>query len=149
MDTFKVEKMMVDEGVTAKRIEITVDSGAGASCWPEKLSKKIPMLAKDKGVRFKAANGSELKYHGTKNIKFRAGSGGMCEMRFHVTDTTKPLASAAAIAKMGNRVVLEEGPGKAYIENISTGLRLPLRESGGTFVLDAECFVGSVFSGQE
>ena len=144
----KTEKMMVDKGAKVKKVEITVDSGAGASCWPEKLLKKVPMMAKDKGVRFKAANGTELKYHGTKNIKFQVGGKGMCDMRFHVTDTTKPLASAAAIAKMGNRVVLEEGPGKAYIENIVTGQRLPLRESGGTYVLDAECFTDSVFSGR-
>ena len=144
----KAEKMMIDREVKVKKIEITVDSGAGASCWPEKLLKRLPMMAKDKGVRFKAANGTELKYHGTKNIKFQVGGKGMCDMRFHVTDTTKPLASAAAIAKMGNRVVLEQGPGKAYIENIATGQRLSLRESGGTYVLDAECFTDPVFRGR-
>ena len=144
----KAEKMMIDREAKVKKIEITIDSGAGASCWPEKLLRKLPMMAKDKGVRFKAANGTELKYHGTKNIKFQVGGKGMCDMRFHVTDTTKPLASAAAIAKMGNRVVLEQGPGKAYIENIATGQRLPLRESGGTYVLDAECFTDSVFRGR-
>ena len=41
-------------------------------------------------------------------------------MKFHVTDT-KPLASAAAIANMGNRVELEDGPGKSYIENVARG----------------------------
>ena len=69
-------------------------------------------------------------------------------MRFHVTDTTKLLASATAIAKMGNRVVLEDGPGKAYIENLATGKKIYLRENGGTYVLDAECFTESVFSGR-
>ena len=52
-------------------------------------------------------------------------------MKFHVTDTTKPLASAAAVAKMGNRVVLEDGPGKSYIENVATGKKIHFRESGG------------------
>ena len=141
--------MDVDEKPKMKSIEITIDSGAGASCWPQNLLKKVPMQPKARGVRFKAANGTELKYHGTKNIKFQAnGKGGVCDMKFHVTDTTKPLASAAAIAKMGNRVVLEDGPGKSYIENVATGNRITLRESGGTFVFDAECFVGSVFSGR-
>ena len=145
----KVERMDVDEKSKMKSVEITIDSGAGASCWPQNLLKKVPMQPKAKGVRFKAANGTELKYHGTKNIKFQTnGEGGVCDMKFHVTDTTKPLASAAAIAKMGNRVVLEDGPGKSYIENVATGQRIMLRESGGTFVFDAECFVGSVFSGR-
>jgi hypothetical protein len=108
------------------------------------------MKAKDKGVKFKAANGTELKYYGAKHIKFKVGaSGDVGELKFHVTDTTKPLASAAAITKMGNRIVLEEGPGKAYIENVQTGKRIMLKESGGTFVFDAECFIGPVFSGRE
>jgi hypothetical protein len=145
----KVEPMMVDEAPKTKKIEITVDSGAGASCWPSRLLKKVPMMAKDKGVRFRAANGTELKYYGTKNIQFQATGGeGICDMRFHVTDTTKPLASAAAIVKMGNRVILEDGPGKAYIEHIASGRRIPLRESGGTFLLDADCFAEVVFSGR-
>ena len=69
-------------------------------------------------------------------------------MKLHVTDATKPLASAAAIAKMGNKVVLESGPGKSYIENAATGKRIALRESGGTFVFDAECLAVPVFSGR-
>jgi hypothetical protein len=145
----KVDKMDVDEPKT-KTVQITLDSGAGASCWPQNLLKKIPMQAKDKGVRFKAANGTELKYHGAKNIKFQVeGGGGMCELKFHVTDTTKPLASAAAITKMGNKVVLEGGMGKSYIENVATGRRIMLKESGGTYVFDVECMLGPVFSGRE
>lgn len=152
VDANKIERMDVDEGmkgVRTKGIEITIDSGAGASCWPSGLLKKVPMRPKDKGVRFKAANGTELKYHGTKYIKFQPkDGGGECEMKFHVTDTTKPLASAAAIVKMGNKVVMECGAGKSYIENIATRKRIMLRESGGTFVFDAECLVDSVFSGR-
>ena len=68
-------------------------------------------------------------------------------MKFHVTDTTKPLASAASIAKMGNRVVLEDGPEKSYIENVATGKKIHFRESGGTYVLDADCLTdAAIFS---
>ena len=143
----KVQKMEVENDPKTKAIEITLDSGAGASCWPAKLLKKITMKEKDKGVRFKAANGAELKY-GTKNMKFQS-EGGICDMKFHVTDTTKPLTSAAAIAKMVNRVVLEDGPGKSCIENVATGKNTHLRESGGTYVLDADCLTdGAIFSRQ-
>ena len=108
------------------------------------------MQAKDKGVKFRAANGVEMEYHGTKNVRFKVdSSGGLGELKFHVTDTTKPLASAAAITKMGNKIVMEDGPGKAYIENVATGKRILLKESGGTYVFDAECFTGPVFSGRE
>ena len=63
----------------------------------------------------------------------------MCEMKFHVTDTTKPLAAAMAIVKLGNRVVLEQGDGRSYIENLETGDRVMLKESCGTFVFDIDC----------
>ena len=141
-----------------KTIEVTVDSGAGASCWPVKLLKEIPMGPKAKGVKFKAANGTELKYYGTKKVKFHPKEGRrrdghrmedeLCEMSFHVTDSTKPLAAAMAIVKMGNRIVMEEGPGRSYIENLKTGDRVLLRESGGTFVFDIDWERASTFSGR-
>ena len=59
-------------------------------------------------------------------------------MKFHVADTIKPLAAAMAMVKMGNRVVLEDGLGKSFIENIENGDRIMLKESRGTFVFDVE-----------
>ncbi len=56
-DIGKVESMVVDGATKGKSknkkdqsqgkpIKITLDSGAGASCWPEKLWKSIPMNPK-------------------------------------------------------------------------------------------------------
>ena len=59
------------------------------------------------------------------------------------------MVAATAIVKMGNRIVFEGGAWKSYIENLATGRRMPLRESGGTYTFEAECVDGSVFSGQE
>ena len=141
----KVEAMDIDKGSATKKIEITVDSGAGASCWPASLLKKVPMKPKMTKMKFRAANGTEIKYHGMKNIRFQTeGGGGECSMDFHVTDCTRPLASAMAITRMGNRVVMESGTGKSYIENVRTGQKIFLKESGGTYVFDTECSVGSV-----
>jgi hypothetical protein len=153
IDVQKVEAMEAEDDPKTKKIEITLDSGAGASCWPRGLLKKVPLKPKMKGMRFRAANGSELKYYGTKSIRFTAdGGGGECDMNFHVTDTTKPLASAMAVTRMGNRVVLESGVGNSYIENIATGKRILLKERGGTYVFDTDCAVNAispVFSRQE
>ena len=52
-------------------------------------------------------------------------------MKFHVTDTTKPLAAAMSVVKMGNRVVLDMDG--SYIENKATGERIVLEEEGGTY----------------
>ena len=82
----KVQKMEVENDPKTKAIEITVGSGAGASCWPAKLLKNIPMKEKDKGVRFKAANGTVLKYYGTKNIKFQSEGDLLNEVPLHRHD---------------------------------------------------------------
>ena len=74
---------------------------------------KVPMLPKKKGVRFVAAQGSNMEYYGRKMVKFRAlrseggevKKGSLSEMEFHVTDSTKALASAVAIVEAGNRIV--------------------------------------------
>ena len=57
-------------------------------------------------------------------------------MKFHVADTTKPLAAAVAVVKMGNRVVLDTDG--SYIENKATGERIILEEEGGTYVFEVE-----------
>ena len=72
--------------------------------------------------------------------------GELCELKFHVPDTTKPLAAAMAIAKLGNRIVMEDGPGRSYIENLRAGDRVLLRESGGAFVFDVDRAKAPAFS---
>ncbi len=68
------------------------------------------MKPKLKSVRFRAANGEHLRYRGRKDIHLKpAGGGTACKVEFHVTDSTKPLASAMAVVKAGNRVILDQG----------------------------------------
>ena len=62
-----------------------------------------------------------MEYLGRKNIRFRAlrseggevKRGSQCEMQFHVTDSTKALASAAAVVEAGNTVTLSSKKGKS------------------------------------
>ncbi len=64
-------------------------------------------------------------------------SGGACEMKFHAADMTKPLASAMAVVKIGNRVVLDDE--LSYIENKATGEMVLLKKkSGRTYVFEVE-----------
>ena len=50
---------------------ITLDSGAGASVWPNKLHRKEPLLTQAEGMRLIAANGTEIANYGRAAIKFR------------------------------------------------------------------------------
>ena len=124
------------------KFSITLDSGAGASCWPVGMMQDVEMEPKQPGIKFRAANGEELKYFGRKSIGFRPVGAELgkneCNMKFHVTNTTKPLASAMAVVNAGNRVVLTKEPGGSHIENIVTKRRIKLKEVGGTFVFDVE-----------
>ena len=133
------------------KFSITLDSGAGASCWPVSLMPEVEMKPKQPGIRFRAANGEELKYFGRKRIGFRPVGERLgkseCSMEFHVTNTTKPLASALAVVNAGNRVVLTKEPGGSFIENIATKKRIKLKEVGGTFVFDVESEKRSESSG--
>lgn len=65
-----------------------------------------------------------------------------------VGEKPKVNVEAAAIAKMDNIVVLEGGPGKSCIENVVTGKRIVLRESGGRHVFDVGCFEGLGITGR-
>ncbi len=95
------------------------------------------MKPKLKGVRFRAANGEDLRYRGSKDIQFRPGGGGAtCSMEFRVTNSTKSLASAMAVVKSVNRVILDQRG--SYIENKLTKERIELLELGGAFVFDIE-----------
>ena len=49
---------------------IVVDSGASEHVMPKGMLENVKMLAKNPGVRFRAANGQEMDYHGRKEVKF-------------------------------------------------------------------------------
>ena len=152
----RVEECRDGGEVPVGKVEVTLDSGAGASCWPRNLWPGQGMTAKTEGVRFSTASGEELKYYGNKVVRFatkdRVGSDGRqcgaaaCEMKFHVADTTKPLAAAMAVVKMGNTVVLS--PEGSYIENVKTKERINLKERGGAYVFDIEEMPRSGFAGR-
>ena len=91
-----------------------------------------------------------MKYYGNENLRFvpkdrisknsNKVKDGVCDMKFHMTDTTKPLASAIAVMKMGSKVVLDEDG--SYIENKVTGERIMLKESGGTYMFEIDALPG-------
>jgi hypothetical protein len=132
-----VEIMQVEEKHEEVEVEITVDSGAGASVWPRKLRGGGKLRPKNK-MRFEAANGTNIENYGQKMVKFepteKEGKVGLCGLNFNVADVKKPLAAVSAIEEAGNKVVFGSGKRGNYIENIKTGGRIILQKKRGTYV---------------
>ncbi len=63
-------------------------------------------------------------------------------MQFRVADASKALVAVMAVVRIGNRVVLEDGPGRSYFEKLRTCDRVLLRESGGALVFVVSCPTG-------
>lgn len=96
----EVHRMKVDKKPKMKKVEITIDPRAGANCWPQGLLKKVSMQPNAKWVRFRSANGSELS-RGRETLSSGSTAGSLCDLKSRVTDTFKPLASAASIGQQG------------------------------------------------
>ena len=67
-DTF-VSDFVYEE--TGEKDEVTLDTGAGVSVWPQGKLPQVRMQPKKRGLKMIAANGSEIGYFGQKAVKFR------------------------------------------------------------------------------
>ena len=135
-----------------QKCEITVDSGAEESVWPEGLLKEEPTVKGNKKKRFITASGHEMNHFGKQQVKFiQPGGDKVHAMNFEVTEVTKPLVAVRRVVENGNRVVFGDDDGDGYvnyIQNKKTGARIPMREKVGSYVIDVELLAASsLFSG--
>ena len=116
---------------------ITADSGAADSVIPKGAIKSAairPNEASRRGMKFCAANSTELDIYGEQNICCRDDKGTDLRLRMTCADVKKPLASVMKIVKKGNRVVFDDNG--SYVENKESGARTRLREEGGVYAFD-------------
>ena len=80
---YMLDVWFVTEGKNRVAGSIVVDSGASEHVMPACMLEDVKMQCRSPGVRFRAANGQELDYHGRKELKFiprgvggKAGFGG-------------------------------------------------------------------------
>ena len=73
---------------------------------------------------------------GQKRVDFEAANGVQSNMLFQVKDSRKPLASVSKILAKGNRVVF--APDRSYIENVSSGRKIDMQLTNGTYAIDVE-----------
>ena len=113
----------MNEGdVVHEIVEITVDSGAGESVWAI-CKKGVTRTQATKTVRLAAASGSPIHVEGDARLDF-VRDGKKCDINFLDADVKRPLASVSATVDEGN--IVEFGPQESYIENTSTGKKIPL-----------------------
>ena len=115
-------------------VEVTVDSGAAKSVWPSR-KKGVERTKSKKAVKLAAANGSPIRVEGDARLEF-IRDGMKCSMKFLDADVKRPLASVSAIVDEGNVVVF--GQHESFIENVSTGQRIPMCRRNGVFVMQLD-----------
>ena len=130
--------------------DIIVDSAADESCWPVGEGDAYPTKAASRKMLLRTANGGDMEHYGEKEVIFKYEGGEMADpvgLRFQVTDVRKPLLAVRRLVEKGNKVVLAGGDGESYIMNQVTGVKIPIKKKGGSFVIEAH-FVLRGFAGQ-
>ena len=89
----------------------------------------------EEGGEIGAANGSLIRVEGDARLEF-IRDGMKCSMKFLDADVKRPLASVSAIVDEGNVVVF--GQHESFIENVSTGQRIPMCRRNGVFVMQLD-----------
>jgi hypothetical protein len=137
-DRIKDEEVMI-QNLEKNPTTICVDSGAGESVCPTDFFPDYETHETEKvGNLYRAAGGQELKNMGEKRPKLRIG-GVPVSMTFQATShVRKPLAAASKITARGNRIVLDDEESLSYIENKTTGKKIPLKIQNGVYVMEVQ-----------
>ena len=118
---------------------LDIDSGASATVLPQDWFtnyKKVESEGSKVGEYWRAANNAKIFNLGERTLQLLSLDGNVQRsMTFQVASVGKALGSVSKIVHTNNRVVFD--PAGSYIESLSDGSVLPLREDNGVFVLDA------------
>ena len=120
--------------------DIIVDSAADESCWPVGQGDAYPTKEASRKMVLRTANGGDMEHYGEKEIFIKYGGGEGKDpvgLRFQVTDVRKPLLAVRRLVEKGNKVVLAGGENESYIMNEATGVKIPIKKKGGSFVIEA------------
>ena len=97
-----------------EEVKVTADSGAVDHVAPRTLAKGTPVRetkASKMGVRYIAANGSEIRNEGEKCIKGFTEGGTPLSMTWQIAGVKKPLASVGRVCDAGNVAIFTDKGG--------------------------------------
>ena len=111
---------------------VAVDPGACAHVTPAGVFSVTSVLTP--GPTFYAANGSPIKNLGTQSIDAVLDDESKINVKFNVAELARPLLSVYEINSKGFVSVF--GQDYAYLENVKSGSRIPLRVENRLYFLD-------------
>ena len=104
---------------------------------PRWLAQGVPIReteASKQGLSYRAANGTRIKNEGERKLIGYTSEGNFVDMGMQVGEVTKPLGSARAMMRAGNRVVLDSDG--SYVYNKATGVTTKIEDRDGSFQFD-------------
>ena len=119
-----------------QRMSILVDSGAAEHVLPRSRLPTYPVVegaAKKAGVRYSAADGTEIPNEGEQSVRFATREGHECGILFQVADITQPLLSVAKLAAKGHDVTFNGDTGR--ITHLESGKSIRFYRQGGVYML--------------
>ena len=125
-------------GFEWQALSVTVDSGACDHVVPPQAVRpeEIKMTeAVRQGVNYTAANGQKIPNLGEVRVDGVTNGNEHLNLTFQVAGVKKPLGSVRKMCAAGNRVVFEDisETHGGYVENRTTGARIPINKEGGTY----------------
>ena len=136
IDHISNTKSEIDEIKTEGQWEVIkckLDSGACETVFKPEAAQAFELQeteASKNGLNFTAANGSEIKNYGKREIKGFTGDWCPIQQTVQIAEVKRNLASAIKIVKAGNRIVLDDEG--SFIEDKKTGrqIKVKLGEAG-------------------
>ena len=120
----------------AKRVELTIDSGAAEHVVGPMDLPHLPVGPSRKHIQYTMANGHKTSNHGEQHVRAVTQDGHEIAFKAQVTDVHRPLMSVSRICDKGNRVVFEDHGG--YIESLTTGKKIQVHRDRNVYRLQVK-----------
>jgi hypothetical protein len=121
-------------------LPVNIDSGAIDSCMPKDKCNQFRVMPSEmskSGACYSAANGSEIKNYGQRDVEGQTSEGVNATMTFQVADVRGALGSVHRICEAGNRVVFDDEG--SYIECKATKSKSVIDKVNGVYYLYLWC----------